>query len=93
VKNRATKAYRAACFQLCKAARLTVPDGPLYLFIEFVPPDRRRRDDDNLIGCFKPGRDGVAEALGIDDSRFLTRHSFSESPVKGGAVRVRIEPR
>jgi len=69
-----------------------VPDGPLSLVIEFAPPDRRSRDDDNLIASFKSGRDGIAEALGIDDARFHTKHSFS-APIKGGAVCVRIEPR
>lgn len=34
------------------------------------PPDRRRLDDDNLIGCLKPTRDGIADALGISDRRF-----------------------
>lgn len=89
-KSRAAKAYRQACFLLCRAAGLPVPSGRALLAIEFVPPDRRRRDDDNCIASFKSGRDGVAEALGIDDSRFVTQTQISEEIVKGGAVRVRI---
>lgn len=34
----------------------------------FMWPDRRRRDDDNAAASCKAYRDGVADALGIDDS-------------------------
>jgi crossover junction endodeoxyribonuclease RusA len=89
-KSRAAKAYRAACFLLCRQAALAVPAGRALLSLEFIPPDRRRRDDDNCIAAFKSGRDGVAEALGIDDSRFVTQLQISAETIKGGAVRVRI---
>ncbi|MEY4783249.1 MAG: hypothetical protein RIR41_1184, partial [Pseudomonadota bacterium] len=32
-----------------------VPAGPLSLLLEFVPPDRRRRDRDNLLASMKAG--------------------------------------
>ena len=67
-----------------------VPAGRALLSLEFIPPDRRRRDDDNCIAAFKSGRDGVAQALGIDDSRFVTQLQISAETIKGGAVRVRI---
>jgi crossover junction endodeoxyribonuclease RusA len=56
----------------------------------FQAPDKRRRDDDNLIASVKAFRDGIADALGIDDSRFETTIR-REPPVKGGAVRVELE--
>jgi len=64
--------------------------GRALLSLEFIPPDRRRRDDDNCIAAFKSGRDGVAQAMGIDDSRFVTQLQISAETIKGGAVRVRI---
>lgn len=90
VRHRAAKHYRQACAILARAACLSVPDGALELHIEFVPPDRRHRDDDNLIASFKAGRDGIADALGIDDRRFKTTPTISEQVVKGGEVRVSI---
>lgn len=90
-KSKAAKAYRSACFLLCRAAKITVPQGDLILSLEFMPPDGRRRDDDNLVAAFKSGRDGVAEALGIDDCRFATLIKLSKETVKGGAVRVQIK--
>lgn len=38
--------------------------------IRFVAPDRRKRDIDNLLASMKPQIDGIARALGVDDSRF-----------------------
>ena len=48
------------------------------LEITFYPPDRRRRDLDNLIASMKPALDGIADALGVDDSRFKLICSMGE---------------
>lgn len=90
-KSRAAKRYRSECFVLTKNARLPRPEGQVILSLEFLPPDRRRRDDDNLIAMFKSGRDGLADALGIDDNLFATQIRVSDETIKGGAVRVRIQ--
>lgn len=90
-KSKAAKSYRAACHLLAKQAGIKAPEGEALLMIEFVPPDRRRRDDDNLLAMFKAGRDGLADALGIDDNVFATQIRVSKETTKGGAVRVRIE--
>lgn len=90
-KNRAVKLYRENCVWLTKAAGLRVDwGGIVHAFITFYPPDRRHRDDDNLVAAFKSGRDGVAQALGIDDKRFRIHPFLSDEVVKGGAVRVRL---
>lgn len=83
------KAYKQACWALTLEAGVVVPDSPmLALWLDFYPPDKRHRDDDNLIASFKHGRDGVALALGIDDKRFRT-FSYVQDKI-GGFVRVRI---
>ncbi|WP_330114093.1 endodeoxyribonuclease RusA [Pseudomonas sp. JS3066] len=88
-RHRHVKAYRYACGMLAKASGATVPEGRLYLWITFCPPNRRSHDDDNLMARFKAGRDGVADGLGIDDKNFVTTASIGE-PVQGGLVRVHI---
>ena len=60
--------------------------------IEFVPPDRRRRDMDNMLASCKAGMDGLSDLFGVDDSRWLLRISIAPEPVKGGAVRVEVNP-
>ncbi len=61
------------------------------LSIAFVQPDRCKRDRDNLFASLKHGLDGIADALGIDDSKFepivLLPREYGNAP---GAVRVTI---
>lgn len=59
--------------------------GKLPITITFCP--RRAMDDDNIIASFKAGRDGIADALGIDDNLFVPTYKF-EPPNKKAWVRV-----
>ena len=55
----------------------------------FCPPDKRRRDTDGMLSACKAYFDGIADALGVDDSRWqlsLRR----EAPVKHGLVRIEL---
>lgn len=90
---RAKKAYRTTCWAEALAAKLRAPDSEkIALKVEFFPPDRRSRDDDNLIARFKHGRDGIALALRIDDKRFRTVPTFHDEVVPGGEIIVTLEP-
>jgi len=93
-RSKAAKAYREACFW--EAKRLLAAggwqdlpaEGDLHLWLDFYPPDRRHRDDDNLTAAFKAGRDGLADALGVNDKRFRS-HPYLKDMV-AGMVKVRI---
>jgi crossover junction endodeoxyribonuclease RusA len=88
-KSKSAKAYRKACWALVKEAGLTAPkEGPIHLWLDFYPPCNRKRDDDNLVAIFKSGRDGIADALGVDDNRFIC-HPFLRDEL-GGFVKFRI---
>jgi crossover junction endodeoxyribonuclease RusA len=79
--------YRDACYILTKQSGAKIDwDGDVHVFMDFYPPDRRARDDDNIIAAFKSGRDGVAEALGINDKRFRI-HPYVREEV-GGMVKL-----
>lgn len=67
-----------------------LPEGRLHLYVTFHPPTKRMPDDDNMLARFKPYRDGIADALGIDDKRFISHPVVSEEVRKGGQVVVRI---
>ena len=83
--------YRHACYILTKQARAVVDwEGDIHAWIDFYPPDRRHRDDANMIAAFKSGRDGVAEALGVNDKRFRT-HPYVKDQI-GGMVKIRLTP-
>jgi crossover junction endodeoxyribonuclease RusA len=59
----------------------------------YSPPDRRKRDVQNLPHMLKAAIDGIADAMGCDDHGFrcVFPSQFSE-PVPSGAVLVHIKP-
>lgn len=79
------KKYRETCGWLAKTLNIAIPEGPIEFTIIFHPPDKRNRDDDNIISSFKSGRDGLADGWGVNDRRFKPTYTFGE-PVKNGAV-------
>ena len=52
---------------LTRESRLVSLETDLQIKITFCPPDKRRRDLDNLYATFKTYQDGVFEALNLDD--------------------------
>lgn len=66
-------------------------DGPIRYRVTFYPPDSRFRDDDNMIAMFKSARDGIADALGVNDRRFKPEYYF-EAPSKPGRIEVELSP-
>lgn len=66
------------------------PEGKLHVEIDAFPPDRRHRDWDGVIASCKSALDGLADALRVNDRRFVPQLTLHDDPVKGGMVRVRI---
>lgn len=66
-------------------------EKPLELYMLICPPDRRRRDDDNIEAAFKSTRDGIFKALGLDDN--LIRRTVREvgDVEEGGAVYISLK--
>lgn len=62
--------------------------GDVRVIAAFYPPTKRG-DRVNFPNRMKPYWDGIADALGINDSRFLPSYVFGE-PVKGGQVVVTL---
>lgn len=62
--------------------------GDIKLIVTFYPPNRRG-DRVNFPNRMKPYFDGIADALRVNDSRFLPVFLFGE-PVKDGKVVVVI---
>ena len=62
----------------------------LELKITICPPDRRKRDDDNIYSSFKSYRDGIFKALELDDS-LVSRTVLERGKVeKDGALYVAL---
>ena len=85
------KLYRQTCMVITRGTGEKVDwEGDIHLFIDFYPPDRRRYDDDNLSSRLNAGRDGIADALGVDDRRFRAHPYLQEEVRPGGQVVVKL---
>lgn len=73
---------------LAAGAVQELPQGDVRVIVTFYPPNRRG-DRVNFPNRMKPYFDGVADALKINDSRFLPSYLFAE-PVKVGKVVIVI---
>ncbi len=92
-KAKAVKAARQQADILALAAgwqHVSWPDGPLHVWIDGYPADRRRRDADGLLSSMKAALDGIADAIGVDDRVFIPHPFVSDTVVKGGEVRITI---
>lgn len=92
-RAKAAKAERAGAHVLAIKAgwkAIALGDGPLHVWIDGYATDRRRRDADGLLSSLKPALDGIADALGVDDRRFVPHPWIKPEVVKGGEVRIRI---
>jgi len=86
-KSRIVATHRSWAFHATRAAKVKVePEGDIRIHFRFVPPDRRG-DRTNYANRLKPYIDGIAEAMGINDRRFLPSYEFAE-PEKPGRVEV-----
>ena len=92
-KAKAAKKYRADCFFLTKKSGLTVSDadGKINLFIDFHPKTKHKRDIDNCLSSIKNGLDGVADALGVNDNRFILHLNLSENTGDYVILKINID--
>jgi len=82
-KSGPTAKYREWARSATLASNIRAPDatGDIRISVTFYPPDRRG-DRVNFANRCKPLFDGIADALKVNDSRFLPSYHFAE-PIKG----------
>ena len=91
-----TKSLRAKARE--EAGKVTWPDfgdgkpytreGDIHLYVTFYPPTKQG-DRVNFPARAKPLIDGLADALGVNDARFIPHYYFC-APQKPGRVEIRI---
>jgi hypothetical protein len=91
VKASRTKIHRAsACLMVSPLRRKILSIGPkLTIRLTRIAP--RELDDDNLARGFKAVRDGVADALGMDDRDRRLRWAYAQERGEPGEYAVRID--
>ena len=88
IKARAAAKSRSEAYYLAQAAGArALACAGLDVRLTFCPPDRRVRDLDGVLSSCKAGCDGIADATGVDDSRWSLALAWGPV-VRGGAVIV-----
>lgn len=87
--SRGGRAFRASVCSILAGRRVRPMEGPLDIAIDVHPPDRRRRDLDNIQ---KALLDALAHGGAYhDDSQIGRLTVVRRAVVPGGKVRVRLE--
>ncbi len=92
-KARAVKKYRTeARYAVLEAGWNGIEiTGLIQLNITYHPPSRRKYDRDGLQSRLKAAFDGIADALGVDDNRFVPRpNPIFGDVVKDGKVKIEL---
>lgn len=85
-KASVVKQHREWAWKATLAAKGSVPaQGDIPISFTFHPPDRRG-DRTNFANRLKPAIDGIAQALKVNDSRFLPSYRFGVVIPKGKVV-------
>jgi len=87
---RARKRQRQEAAWRAKAAGLRpIVADALHVALTFHPPSRRAFDLDNALSAMKAALDGIADVLGVDDSRWQIRIARA-APENSAGVRVQV---
>jgi crossover junction endodeoxyribonuclease RusA len=89
---RAKKAARIEGFYASTSGLLPHDVACISIQVMFIPPNTRRIDLDNCIASIKPHLDGISDAIGIDDSRWIWAAPVIAKPEKPGRVVVTLTP-
>ena len=88
-KKARSDAFKLTLFY-CGTGTLLPAGAVVPLTITFDQPDKRARDRDNLLAALKPSLDGIADALGVNDSQFDPITIRREYGAKPGRVIVEV---
>lgn len=98
VRAKKKKAYGEVCYWSAKECASQFPrchvrfhDGNIPMEITFYPPDKRKRDADNMLASIKAAVDGVALAWKINDVRFRPITINIGEVVKRGKVTIGVK--
>lgn len=88
-KSATVKQFRALAADKASKADIRAPEtGDITIRVSFYPPDKRG-DRVNFPNRCKPIFDGIADALEVNDNRFVPEYRFY-APEKPGRVEIEV---
>jgi crossover junction endodeoxyribonuclease RusA len=85
------QAKRDAYYTMLEAGIGRIEAESISIKYSFFPPDRRARDADNMLSSCKAYQDGIAAAIGVDDSKFQITIAPRGPIERSGMVKVELE--
>jgi hypothetical protein len=85
------KAKQDAYYAALEAGIGKITADSLTVRYSFFPPSHRPYDLDNLVASMKAAADGIAMAVGVDDSKWNIKISPLGSVERNGMVKVGLE--
>ncbi len=89
-KAAARKKQRALAYIIARGFQNKPRGETLAMSIMFHPPTKHRRDLDNCLAAIKGAIDGIADAIGIDDTNFRPITIDFGGVVRGGKIIIEI---
>ena len=90
-KAKLVKAYRNACGWKVRADGIgKIVADTVHVAMTFYPPTKAHYDLDGLISRMKAGLDGVADVIGVDDSKWTLSASKAAPIGKEGMVKLEL---
>lgn len=89
-KAREFRKHKGWAMVAMKAERPALVSGRVSVALTVHPKTRNAIDPDNCVASLKAYADGIAQAMGVDDSRFDAPTVTFGEPVKGGLFRVTV---
>ena len=65
-------------------------DGRIHIWIDFYAKTKNYPDADNCLSACKAYLDGIADALGVNDKRFIPHPWVKDEVAKGGRIEIRL---
>ncbi len=94
-KAKAAKKARSDAFYLARAAGMNKSafadyEHRLHFWIDIYAKTKNYPDADNMLSSLKSALDGIADALELNDRRFIPHPFIKDETHKGGKVVIRI---
>lgn len=90
VKAARQRAYHLAMRAGFNADTFAGYDGRIHVWIDFYAKTRNYPDHDNALSACKAYLDGIADALAVNDKRFVPHPFVKDETFKGGKIVMRL---
>lgn len=90
VKKARMDGYNAALAAGYRKSSFADYEGRIHVWIDYYAKTKNYPDADNCLSSSKANIDGIADAIGVNDKRFVPHPCVRDETIKGGKVVIRL---